>query len=175
MKKGLLLIATLGLSSALMAKPDAPVTQGEAYNVFAKAVAMLNTVLEMNLAPPVAKPAQPKQPVTRVQVVESLNRLFESVKPKFKFTPRPVQFDKKRLNMKDATANQHLQRLISYGFVAPVGPLATGPKDTVSVEEFGDALGFYMARLAEVTHLPDSKWSPGYTDDRVDKPHKSGG
>lgn len=175
MLKRTLLIGIIALCGALCAAADAPVTQGEAYSVFSRAVAILNTALEMKMAPPAAKPTQPNQPVTRVQMIESLNKLFESVKPKFKFTPKPVSFDKKRLNVKDSAANLHLQRLISYGFVAPVGPLATGPKDTLTVEDFGDALGFYIARLAEVTHMPDTKWSPGYTDDRVDKPKKSGG
>lgn len=175
MIKRILVVGLVLLSGTLLAAPDAPVTQGEAYNVFSRAVSMLSTILEMKIAPPAAKPVQPKQPVTRIQMIESLNKLFESVRPKFKFTPRPVPFDKKRLNVKDSAANQHLQRLVSFGFVAPVGPLATGPKDTLTVEDFGDALGFYITRLAEITHMPDTKWSPGYTDDRVDKPPKSGG
>jgi hypothetical protein len=28
------------------------------------------------------------------------------------------------------------------------------------VREFGDALGFLLLRLAELTHTPSSKWSP---------------
>jgi hypothetical protein len=39
--------------------------------------------------------------------------------------------------------------------------VAVGPnKDTLTIEEFGDALGYFFARLADLTHTPSFEYSP---------------
>jgi hypothetical protein len=54
----------------------------------------------------------------------------------------------------------NLESLIRGGYVGKVSPLATSTEDSMSLLHFGDAVGFFMSRAAEVTHLPSPKWSP---------------
>jgi hypothetical protein len=54
----------------------------------------------------------------------------------------------------------NLEMLVRMGAVAKIGPLATGPGNVLTVPEFGDAIGFFLARMAQMTHLPSSKWTP---------------
>lgn len=171
MRSVLVSVALVVLAATSWAKPAEPVTQAEAYGVFSRAAQMLSSVLNVKIDEP-SKPAQPQQPVTRLQVIENFYRLFEASKSKFRFTPKPVSVDKKRLNVKDSIVNQHIQKMIAFGTVAPVGPLATGPKETLSVQEFSEALGFFLVRMAELTHMPEPKWSPPLMDDRTDAPKK---
>jgi hypothetical protein len=54
--------------------------------------------------------------------------------------------------------------LVRLGAVARVGPLATNKSDTIDAPDFGDAIGFFLARMAEITHQPSSKWTPWLRD-----------
>jgi len=155
-----------GLTSQTLFAAEAPVTQAEVHSVFTRAAKMLFSVLTLKSQVEVEKPLNPTAPATRLQIVKSLYRLYLSAKPKFKFTPKPVVFNPKRISIKDPAAHQYLEKLITLGLVAPVGPLAAGPTTSLSIDHFGDALGFFLTRIAELTHMPDNKWSPGLTDDR---------
>lgn len=135
-----------------------PVTKDEAKKVIDQVDSALVAVM-----PAVKKSESPlagSQPVTRAEVVSEFNRIFEAAKPEFKFTPRRVSYDASLLTLKDAGAKSRLQSLIAWGCVDQVGPLATSSKDTLGVLEFGDAVGFLLARVAQLSHMPDPKFTP---------------
>jgi hypothetical protein len=97
--------------------------------------------------------------VTRELVVAELSQEYDLLSPKAKYTPLPVSYDPSVLKIA-AAERTSLERLIRLGFVARVGPLATGPTDTITPHDLGDAVGFFMCRIAQITYLPDPKWSP---------------
>jgi hypothetical protein len=134
------------------------VTQAEARAVFNRLAKVVSPVIKVNLgASPVPSAATP---VTRATVVAEFTRLMEASRPAFKYTPRKVRFDRERLTLSDAVQRPRLEKLIEFGAVAKVGPLAAGDKPTLTISEFGDAVGFFLSRLAEVTYMPSSKWTP---------------
>ena len=140
-------------------KADAPVTGAEAVAVFAKAESVLRSVNHLNSQ---SKTVIPKvaAPVTRAQIVREMDRLYELGKPAFKITLPPVRFDSSALSMKDTASAAVLKKLVDRGCIARLGPLATSSKDTLTVAEFGDAIGFFLLRLSDLTHMPSTKWSP---------------
>lgn len=103
-------------------------------------------------------------PATREEILLQMDRLFEMCRPHFKFTPPKVRNEPERLTIKSGAARKALDRLIVFGAVARVGPLATSTKPGLQLAEFGDALGFFTARMAELTHTPHSRWTPGMMD-----------
>jgi len=135
-----------------------PVTRDEAKKVIDQVDAAL-----VNVMPSVKKTASSlsgSQPVTRAEVVSEFHRIFDAAKPEFKFTPRKISYDSSLLTLKDASAKTKLQSLIAWGCVDRVGPLATSGKDTLGVLEFGDAVGFLLARVAQLSHMPDPRFTP---------------
>jgi hypothetical protein len=144
---------------------QAPVTQAEAAAAMDRAEAIVRRVLGLPEA--ALRPAPPASdaPATRSGIVRDFGRLFRLAEPRFVFTPRPQRFDAARLRRLPAASDQaQLERLVRWGAVAPYGPLATNPGG-LSPEEFGDALGFLVARIAELTHTPDARFSPGLMRD----------
>jgi hypothetical protein len=43
--------------------------------------------------------------------------------------------------------------------------LATGPTDSITVSDFGDAIGFFVSRVAQMSHMPNRKWTPWLRDE----------
>ncbi len=135
-----------------------PVSKAEANKIFARvnlAIAKVVPGLRMSTTRLVGD-----KPITRQEIVDEFDRIFRMCKPGFKFTPRKVSYNPTLLTIKDKPTRSKLQNLISWGCVDKVGVLATAKKDTVGVLEFGDAVGFLTARVAELTHMPDPKFSP---------------
>lgn len=135
-----------------------PVTKDEAKKILDKVDVALSTVF------PTVKKSESslagKDPVTRAEVVSEFHRIFDMAKPEFKFSPRKLTYDSSLLTIKDPSAKSKLQSLIAWGCVDRVGPLATSSKDTLGVLEFGDAVGFLLSRVAQLTHTPDPRFSP---------------
>lgn len=141
---------------------NSPVTAAEAREALLRAEGVLRKSLLLSGKPTSSVPSVPK-PITRSTVVAEFNRIYRLVKPKAKLTPRPSSYVASRLKISpDQRAN--LEAMVRLGAVAPYGPLATGPAETLTVAEFGDALGFFMSRLAEITHLPSNRWTPSLQD-----------
>ncbi len=137
-----------------------PVTQSEAKEVFKKVVAHLPSLTSKALnAGPDAIPATSK-PVTRQEVLAEFDRIYAASKPAFKFTPRPLWYDPSVLALKDRASRKILDHLIHDGFVARVGTIATAKVDTLTPAEFGDSVGYFVARLADLVHMPDTKFTP---------------
>lgn len=167
---GLVLLATPGFAQASKeglarstAAPKAtvsngPVTQAEARSTAKRMEGSLRDILSIKTFPPTQLVAASK-PVTREMVVADFARLYQAVRPTVKLTPVPVKFSESRFRV-SAKLKPELSRLVKLGFVAPYGPLATSKKATLSVAEYGDAVGFFLSRVAEVTHMPSRKWTP---------------
>lgn len=100
--------------------------------------------------------------VSRGEVLEDLERLMEHYRPVFRVTPRPLPVVAEAVEGSglDAAGKERLEKLVRWGFVAPVGPLAWGEGRGLTGEEAGDALGFFYARVALLTTQPDPKWTP---------------
>lgn len=140
---------------------EAPVTCDEARTTFMRVETILRKALALPAqTAPVSIPAG-KSPVSRAQVVGEFSRIYDVVRPKAKLSPAAVAFDASLIKMSDAKQRANIEKLIRLGAVAKVGPLAVGPSDSLTVPEFGDAIGFFMARMAFITHMPSNKWTPG--------------
>jgi len=135
------------------------VTQAEALKVFTQSQSLLSRALETKIA---GHPTVPNRsaPVTREQTVGEFYRVYSALQSDLKFTPLPYKFDPSVIKIGSNSKSQ-LVTLIRLGFVGPVSPLATGPADSLTVSQFGDALGMFISRLAQLTHMPSPKWSPG--------------
>jgi hypothetical protein len=158
---GVIAVAWCGLVIAgPKVDPSSPVTHSEVNATLAKVEKALGTLPGMSIKPRQRSPGT--QPAKRSYIILELNRIFESARPNFKFTPAKVKVNRAVLsaNTKDGSM-QALQRLIAWGCVGKVSALATGPKATIGLKDFGDAVGLFAARIAELTHSPDPKFSPG--------------
>ena len=139
---------------------EGPVTVAEANVVFDKVDAAIRKTLKM----PVSKPTTggESRAVTRQEVLAKLDALFEAYKPKFAYTPRPFRTEMAAVAEKnqDKATIDRIQKLARWGCIAPVGPLAVGPTDTLTMSQFGDALGYFMSQIAALTYYADPKWVP---------------
>ncbi len=154
-----LAVAALCLATSAHAQAAA-VTVAEANAVFAKVDDAVRNVLKMKKAEKGS--VGQDRPVTRAEVVEQMARIFQSISPKFQFTPRPFRTEVgviKRFNAEPKTQGQ-MERLVRWGFLAPVGPLVVGPGDSLSIAAFGDAVGYFLSQLAAMTYFADPDWVP---------------
>ena len=136
-----------------------PVTRSEAAAVF---VRLRKAVISARVAQiaPKSTIASNNQPVTREEVILEMAKILDASKKSVKFVPALVKYDPAVFKVGSAPSKAALTSLVSWGFVAPVGALATGPKPNLSVAQFGDAVGFFLARIADLTHMPSPRWSP---------------
>ncbi|MFN3683452.1 MAG: hypothetical protein ACK41F_05895 [Fimbriimonadaceae bacterium] len=143
------------------------ITRGEAAKAVLEAERVLGEVLR--IPRPGSHPLQSGdagQPLRRTEAILALKRLFDLASPRFCYTPRFVSFEADRLTVPAGDpARSVLEELIRWQCVAKLGPLAAGERTTLTVDEFGDALGFCLARLADLTHMPSPRWSPYLMDD----------
>lgn len=93
---------------------------------------------------------------TRSAIVSRFHVWFLAAKPKFRFTPKLATIDEQSWTLKDAK----LTELARWGFVGRLAPLATSKAAGMTPAEFGDTLGFFLSRVADLTHTPTSKYSP---------------
>jgi len=138
----------------------APVTEAEARATFKKIVSNLPSMTgkPVNLAP--GQLGESSKPVTREEVLLEFNRIYNGAAPCFKFTPRSVWFDPSLLTVKSGPARKILERLIKEGFIGRVCPLATAQTETMSIDDFAYAVAYFVSRIADLTHLPDTKFTP---------------
>ncbi|MCH8979859.1 MAG: hypothetical protein IH945_11550 [Armatimonadetes bacterium] len=154
-----LAVAAVCLVTSAYAQKE-PVTVAEANAVFAKIDDAVRDVLKMKKAE--KGPAGENRPITRAEVVARMEQIFRSVRPKFQFTPRPFRTELgviKRFNA-DPKTQEEMEKLVRWGFLAPVGPLVVGPGDSLSIPVFGDAVGYFLSQLAAMTYFADPDWVP---------------
>lgn len=156
-----LLIASFasGALAVGSSQPPAPVSQAEVRATLVKIERALGSLPGMSIQPGLVKGAS--KPASRAYIVLELSRLFNLAKPNFKFSPRKVRFDPRLIAAESKEARKAIELLVAWGCVSKAGPLASGAKTTIGLREFGDAVGFFVARIAELTHTPDFKYSPG--------------
>ena len=105
--------------------------------------------------------------VTRHEVIQEFGRLFAMYQPHFKFTPPKVKYDATMFTV--GTGDKPtVEKLIKWGTVAKQGPIASASASTLTVHEFGDAVGFFVTRIELLTNLPPSKWTPYLNGGRGD-------
>ncbi|HTQ11261.1 MAG TPA: hypothetical protein VMI31_14445 [Fimbriimonadaceae bacterium] len=136
---------------------DAPVTRSEAASVFAKTDKAMNSVLHFRKAP--APFTAGAGVASRGLILEHLYAVYEASVPLFKFTAPPFKSAPDVLAFKGAEKNLALKMEV-LGFIDRYGPLATSKADGLTPREFGDTVGYFMARIAELTHTPSAKYSP---------------
>lgn len=138
-----------------------PVTQREVAEAFQKVESAINRVILKSSKAASAKKGVADKPATRAQIVREMNRLFEIGKSKFKFTPRKAPINRSVVSFPAGTTEQKMSiRLMEWGFVGEVAALVTNKAPGMSVRAFGDALGMFLARMADLTHTPSSEFSP---------------
>lgn len=145
---------------------------GEAKPVSAKAAYAVMVRHETALAKLVTtvKPVTPPNTagaLSRSAFILEMERVFDLAKPEFRWTPtyfRLVEASITQHNT-DPKVQAALRKLARYGCVAPVGPVVVGPGDTLTAQQFGDALSLFTLRIAHLAHQPDPKWTPSLTTD----------
>jgi hypothetical protein len=138
-----------------------PVTEAEARATMLKVQAALSSVAQHPMTFSPCTIPDSSKPVTRAEVIVEFDRLYKGAKPYFKYTPRATWFDPSVLSIKPGTpARPMLELLVKQGFVPRVSLLATSKQDTLSIYDFGDTVGIFVSRVADVCHMPSPKWSP---------------
>lgn len=97
--------------------------------------------------------------VKRADVVKQFSLVFKHYQLSVRSTPRPFRIIPAYLDLnQDKALREQLTLLVKWGFVAPAGPIVTG-KETLTPEEFGDALAYFYVQLKVVTYQPDPTWT----------------
>lgn len=147
-----------GAKPSVSAEADnKPVTAREARESFSRVIALVTKVNGRPLGTP--KIVAADRPATRSEIVAEMDRIFLAAQSGFFYTPAAVKHDASKFKI-DAAQKAALDRLVNRGFVARIGPLAVGPQAGLTVKQFGDALGFFMARASQLSHLPSARWTP---------------
>lgn len=136
-----------------------PLTRGEMAAVFARLEAAERSVLKLPAAKP-KPPSKPADPAQRSDALLEFGRLYRLAKPSFSFTPRPIALQNELFGSLKGRPALTARELVSWGFLAPYGPLITQKAESMSLADFGDAVGFFLARLADLTHVPSERFSP---------------
>lgn len=144
---------------AAAAVANSPVTAAEVADAAAKLERAMKGVIPAFRAPR-PMPLTGSRPATREEVLRQYRRLFDAARPHFRLKPAPTRFDPAMFTVTDPATRESLTLLVRWGFVSRQGVLASSDKPTLSLREFGDTMGFFIARLAEVTHIPSTRWSP---------------
>ncbi|MBV6458198.1 MAG: hypothetical protein HONBIEJF_01323 [Fimbriimonadaceae bacterium] len=144
----------------MAAAPAEPVTQAEMMTVIERVEKSIRKVLRIkSVAQRPATSTQDKAPASRSSLLLEFKRLYDLAKPSFRFMPPKLPVDA-RAKASSEAANRALAELVSNGFVSPVGPIAVGPEESMTLEDFADSVGFFLARVADLTHTPTRKYSP---------------
>ena len=99
---------------------------------------------------------KPTDPLLKSELIKELAAWKNLIDGSLVSTPPPIKFDQTRVR----NASPQLLNLIRGGYVAKIGPVATAKGNQLTASEFGDALGFFLARVAETTYTPSTRWSP---------------
>lgn len=136
---------------------SAPVTRAEARKVLDRAWTVMVKGLKLKGAAPF-KLVSDSTPISKNEMLAEMDLLLKATTPFFKRSPRPATFDAARLRTDGDLAK--MKFMVSKGLVMPLGPLVTGKNGPLTTEEFGDAVGVLMVRIADLCHLPSTTYSP---------------
>lgn len=131
-----------------------PVTVAEFAEVSTKVEAAIKQVLGPLSFSPVPKGSL--KVVRHQEIVGRMHIWFVAAKPKFRITPKLDRLHKEPTAWSDEKAKE----LIRWRLVNPRSALMTNKNAGVSPAELGDTLGYFLSRLAELTHTSNSKFTP---------------
>ena len=135
----------------------APVTAREAQAAFGKLGSLLQKVGGVAYGP--SSIVAEDRAATRTEIVAEMMRFYRAAEPTFRFIPALVPYSASMFKI-DAAQKLSLSKLVSRGCIGRIAPLAVGPDATLTPKEFGDALGFFSARLMQMSHLPSPEFTP---------------
>jgi len=139
---------------------NAPVTQAEAYAMFQKVEKAFRAINGISEAGPASTITPSSAPITRDRTIVEMARLYDLVHPKFTIKLRTVLFDPAVFTLHDKTAKAEASKLVAAGCIGKYSQLVAGSGNTMTVGPFGDAVGLFISRIAEFTHVPSSRFSP---------------
>lgn len=140
---------------------NGPVTLSEVFVTIERVEAGVRRIVLGQNTPVAPRKVAQDRPATRSEIIAEFYRVYLAAKPKFKFTPKAVKYDARLLSIPSTeSVRKPLEAMVRNGFVGKVSPLAAGATPNLTITEYGDALGFFMARIGDLTHTPSSKWSP---------------
>lgn len=126
------------------AKASAPVTRAEGRAVFLKLQRIADRALGGSRGKGEPTFVASKEPLTSVLASAEFSRLANRYRGDFKRLPAG-------LGPKPGVKELRL--------VSPTGAIGVGKK-TLTTREFGDAVGYFLVRLADLTHVPSHRFSP---------------
>lgn len=144
----------------LSTSASSPVLRSEAASVYKSIGAIIaRTILKSKtLAPRTGVGAGVE---SRTDVIDELYRLFQKSKGALSYTPRMDPLCGSLLSLKpNHPSRPKLELLVRWGFVDRADILATSTATTLTPEQFGDAVGYFLARLCELTHTPETEFTP---------------
>lgn len=137
-----------------------PVTEAEAKKTFARVESLIRTVIgPLKFSGPTNIGATAK-PIDRFKVAREFKRYADALEPYKKFQYVALPYEASRIRAANAADRKVIADLLARGFVGQLMPVASGPKDTLTTQQFGDAVGFWLMRAMDVTHTPSTKWTP---------------
>lgn len=89
-----------------------------------------------------------------------LDKLAKACESRYTFSTARVPSLPSLASAKSPQAKAAMDRLVRGGFTGRQGPLVSGPGPSMRLGDFGDAIGYFLLRLAELTHVPSSRFSP---------------
>jgi hypothetical protein len=138
----------------------APVTQAEAHATFVRLEKLLNKVLGSVHPAGASAIVSSAKPVNRLAVAREFERYRKATSTYFKLSFAAAPCETERILASSPADRQLLIALVKGGFVSDLGAIPCGPKDTLTVSQFGDAVGFFVSRVMEYCHMPSAKWTP---------------
>lgn len=135
---------------APVVKASAPVTRAEARAVFLRLQRVADRALGGSRGAGEPRFVASKEPLTVALVSAEFGRLADRYRPDFKRLPAGLG------------PNPGVKAL---RLVSPTGPIAVGKK-TLTTREFGDSVGYFLVRLADLTHTPSHRFSPNLMPDQ---------
>lgn len=155
----LVLSLLVGLAPAGPAQ-EGRLTSSEAQAVFRRLEGAAREVLSLP-APANPPPRGSAGPASRAELIDGFHRLFRLVQPAIVFSPRPEEIDPTLIAPGLAvTQRSRLVELMRWGLLPSSSPLSARGEAGLTLEEFGDLVGFFVARIAELTHTPSTRWTP---------------
>ena len=134
-----------------------PVTNLEAQATFKRLGTVIKSVLHTGVP---SWTEGTNTPASRFAVASYFLKMYRTLEPIMTVSPVAISVEVNRISAPTKGQRDGIASLVKKGFVGNFGPLATGKGSSLTVEQFGDAIGLFVSRLAENTHTPSSKWTP---------------
>ncbi|MBS1705074.1 MAG: hypothetical protein JST40_04315 [Armatimonadetes bacterium] len=154
----------IGIVLALIMGPKQTVTLSDFFTATTRLESAITKVLKVK-ATERSNTKQLSSLVTCDDLARELYRMKQFTKSAWTVTPNKKKLDAKFPIKTSKEVSPLAVALIEDGFAPTFGPLTDmGPSEPLTITQIGEALGYFMARLAEITHVPSQKFSPELKD-----------